>query len=280
MDTKIKGWIAVDVDGTLTAQVDTIPLEVVRYLHSLSLEGWQILVITGRALSYFHPAMHLFSFPYYLAIQNGADILKMPERTLITRKYMTIDDLRDIERLHLSDEDMILYSGFEHGDFCYFRPHKFSKELLDHLEHLKKYSHKPWREIESFDFEAGTAFPLIKCFGKEETIRKIEQELNRLPNLHASTIRDPVKKKHHFNLVTHRHSTKGQALRAITGHTTKPIIAAGDDRNDLSMFAEATVKVVMETAPPDVLAVADIIAPSAARHGVIDGLKQALARVT
>ncbi|HSX12568.1 MAG TPA: HAD hydrolase family protein, partial [Rhabdochlamydiaceae bacterium] len=155
-------------------------------------------------------------------------------------------------------------------------PHKFSKEMLIHLEHLKKYSPKPWKQMDSFDFESDFSFPLIKCYGKEETVRKIESELNLLPNLHASTIRDPVTKKVHFNIVTHRQSTKGQALRSIVGKTNKKIIAAGDDRNDLSMFAEADVKIVMETAPKDVLAVADIIAPSAAQLGIIEGLKQAI----
>lgn len=271
-----KGWIALDIDGTLTAEIDSIPREVSHYLESLVHQGWNILILTGRALSYFKSVEDSFSFPYYLAIQNGADILKMPEKKLINRQYLTTSDLREIEKLHLSEEDMIIYSGYEQGDFCYFRPHKFSKDLLAHLDHLKKYSPQPWKQMESFDFAHDFSFPLIKCFGNEATIRKIEIELNRVPNLHASTIRDPVTKRHHFNIVTHSQSTKGQALRSIVGKTDKKIIAAGDDRNDLSMFAEADVRIVMETAPKDVLAVADIIAPSAAKHGIIDALKQAI----
>lgn len=270
-----KGWIALDIDGTLTAEIDSIPGEVSRYLETLVHEGWNILILTGRALSYFNSVMNAFSFPYYLAIQNGADILKMPEMKLVNRQYLTTKELKVIEKLHLSEEDMIIYSGFEQGDFCYFRPHKFSKPLLEHLDHLKKYSPQPWKQMETFDFASDFSFPLIKCFGNEETIRKIEVELNLIPSLHASTIRDPVTKRHHFNIVTHRHSTKGKALRSIVGDSALRIIAAGDDRNDLSMFAEADISIVMETAPKDVLAVADIIAPSAAKHGIIEALQKA-----
>ncbi|HSX03803.1 MAG TPA: HAD family hydrolase [Rhabdochlamydiaceae bacterium] len=271
-----KGWIALDIDGTLTAEIDSIPLPVIKYLEGLVHQGWNILILTGRALSYFNSIMRSLTFPYYLAIQNGADILKMPEKKLLNRQYLTTADLRELEKLHLSDEDMIIYSGYEHGDFCYFRPHKFSEMLLEHLDRIEKDSPKPWKQMESFDFSEDFCFPLVKCFGHVDTIRKIEIEVNRHPNLSAATIRDPVSKKHHFNIVTHRQSTKGCALRSIVGKTDKRIIAAGDDRNDLSMFAEADLRIVMETAPKEILAVADIIAPSAAKHGIIEALEKAI----
>lgn len=269
-------WIALDIDGTLTCKLDSIPEPVSNYLESLSKDGWNIMILTGRAFSYFSHVKYAFKFPYYLALQNGADILKMPEKKLVKRTYLTIEDLKTVETIYEGEEDLIVYSGFEQGDFCYFRPEKFSSHLLDHIEHLKTLSAKPWQQVKAFDFHADFSFPLIKCFGAKESMRKIEERLNLTSNIQAAMIADPIGKIIHFNLVTHSSATKGNALRSIIGSNRTKLIAAGDDRNDLSMFKEADVRIVMETAPKEVLAHADIIAPPASACGIIEALEKAI----
>lgn len=272
-----KGWIALDVDGTLTAEVNSIPCQVIHYLERLAGQGWNILILTGRAFSICKLVTNAFSFPYFLGVQNGADILKMPEGQLLSRQYLSGKEISNIEQIYQGKEDLIIYSGYEKGDFCYYRPHRFSQPFLAHLEHLKKQCPVPWEEVKSFDFSADFAFPLIKCFGHQEHLRGEEEKLNQIPSLQAAMIGDPIGKVFHFNLVTHSQATKGQALKKIIG-TQNPrgkIIAAGDDRNDLSMFAEADIRIVMETAPKDVLSKADIIAPAASKCGIIEALDAA-----
>jgi hydroxymethylpyrimidine pyrophosphatase-like HAD family hydrolase len=44
------------------------------------------------------------------------------------------------------------------------------------------------------------------------------------------------------------------------------------------MLASADISVVMATAPSDMLAKADVIAPPAIHHGLIAGLKEAIQR--
>lgn len=274
---KNKGWIALDVDGTLTAAFDSIPAQVTQYLEQLAGQGWNILILTGRALSICKLVTSAFTFPYFLGVQNGADILKMPEEQLLQRQYLTSKEIANIEEIYQGKEDLIIYSGYEKGDFCYYRPERFSQTLLTHLTHLQKQCPVPWKEVNSFDFSADFAFPLIKCFGHQEHLRIEEEKLNKIPSLQAAMIGDPIGKVLHFNLVTHFQATKGQALKKIIGAGARgKIIAAGDDRNDLSMFAEADVSIVMETAPKDVLAKADIIASAAAKCGIIAALEKAI----
>ena len=55
-----------------------------------------------------------------------------------------------------------------------------------------------------------------------------------------------------------------------------PVIAAGNDHNDLSLLQAATIKIAMEDAPIPLTSIADIIAPLASKAGLIDGLEQAL----
>ena len=273
-----KGWIALDVDGTLTAELHSIPAQVTQYLECLAAQGWNILILTGRAFSICKLVTAAFSFPYFLGVQNGADILKMPEAKLLSRRYLTGKDIIHIEQIYQGKEDLIIYSGYEKGDFCYYRPERFSPQFLTHLEHLQRQCPVRWKEVKSFDFSPDFAFPLVKCFGHQGHLREEEEKLNQSPSLQAAMISDPIGKMFHFNLVTHQQATKGEALKKIIGaqNPRGKIIAAGDDRNDLSMFAEADIRIVMETAPKDVLCQADIIAPPASKCGIIEALEKAL----
>ncbi|MCB1117940.1 MAG: HAD family phosphatase, partial [Chlamydiia bacterium] len=72
--SKKQGLIALDIDGTLTDGSRLIPDQVVNYLHGLHDSGWQIALITGRMYSFAKRAIANMNFPYYLGIQNGADI--------------------------------------------------------------------------------------------------------------------------------------------------------------------------------------------------------------
>ena len=80
----MKGIIALDIDGTLTADIHCIPNEVARYLEHLEFEGWKICLITGRPFSLANHAVEDLTFPFLLAVPNGAVMLEMPERTILT----------------------------------------------------------------------------------------------------------------------------------------------------------------------------------------------------
>ena len=70
----MKGTIALDIDGTITRDDHLIPDEVVFYLESLFNERWQIILVTGRTLSFALSSIQKLQFPYLLGLQNGADL--------------------------------------------------------------------------------------------------------------------------------------------------------------------------------------------------------------
>ncbi len=273
-----KGWIALDIDGTITDQLHHVPPEICSYLKSLHDKGWQLIFITGRTFSFGYSVLHVLDFPYFLAVQNGADILLMPEQSLISRCYLPGDMVSSLEKIYTNQqEDFIVYAGFEKGDFCYYRPSRFSKELMEHLEKIKAFSPEPWRAVESFEFAKHDAFPLIKCLGTESMMQSINQALHAVRGVCATMIRDPLAEGVYLNLVTDEKATKGNALqRAIEKIGKKGlVIAAGDDRNDISMLKRADVRIVMETAPIEMHADATILAKSATQFGIISALEEA-----
>ena len=273
------GWIALDIDGTVTDARHSIPAAVRSYLKSLVQKKWNVMFLTGRTFAYSFSALKELDFPYYLAVQNGADILKMPEKKILSQNYLVASVVQNLEEIyHEKTEDYLIYAGVEHGDFCYYRPQRFSLEMLTYLEEIKALSPEPWKAMDSFNFSSAMRFPLIKCLGKEEEMRKVQKKLQKNSALHIALIRDPMTQELFLNLITDKQATKGKALQHLTRGGQK-IIAAGDDRNDLPMFEVADISIAMETAPPEVLDKADLIAKSASQQGIIAALEQALLRL-
>lgn len=129
MDTK-QGLIACDIDGTLTDGTHLIPDQVVDYLHELHDAGWQIALITGRMYSFAKRAIANVNFPYYLGIQNGADILSMPDEKRVDRAYLDSSVLSSLDQLYEDvDSDYLIYGGYEKGDLCYWRPERFPQQI-------------------------------------------------------------------------------------------------------------------------------------------------------
>jgi HAD superfamily hydrolase (TIGR01484 family) len=277
-----KGWIALDIDGTLTADVHCIPSQVVERLFRLQKEGWRIVFVTGRTFSLSHRVLKVCAFPHYIIVQNGADTLKMPEEQLIDQRYLSHAALAAVEEAYKGrEEDFLVYAGYKKGDFCYFRPRKFSRKLLAYLEKLKAFAPAEWRAVEDFNGSVEGHFPLIKCLGTQEDMQAVSRTLQSCPSLHVTYIRDGVCPDLYINLVTDVHATKGDGLGALIAQSPckGPIIAAGDDLNDATMLERADIKIVMETAPKELLEIATIVAPAAARCGILDGLQEALQRL-
>jgi hydroxymethylpyrimidine pyrophosphatase-like HAD family hydrolase len=269
------GWIALDIDGTITDESHHAPPQVVRYLHELEEKGWELVFITGRTFSFGYRVVKEFDFPFYLAIQNGADILHMPHKELIARHYLDDKVIPFLdEAYHGEKEDFLIYTGYERGDFCYYRPDRFSPLLTDHLQKIMALSPEPWKPVNSFDFEKGLSFPLAKCLGTKKAMQRINALLQSVPEVSATMIRDPLGDEIYLNLVTAKLATKGNALKIIKQVLGEggPVIAAGDDLNDISMLQAADVKIVMPSAPKQMHSMATIIA----EHGLVEALKEGI----
>lgn len=276
------GWIALDIDGTITDQTHHAPPQVIEFLHSLEKKGWSLVFITGRTFSFGYSVMKQFDFHYYLAVQNGADILYMPHRDLVARHYLDDQIIPILEQVYRGEkEDFLVYSGYERGDFCYYRPERYSTKLIAHLNKLMTLSPEPWKTVTNFDFERGLSFPLAKCLGTKESMQRINRILQDFPQISATMIRDPLADDIYLNLVTSKLATKGNALSIVQDVLGEggPVIAAGDDLNDISMLEAADIKIVMTSAPEEMHKMATILAVHGDQHGIIEALKKATDRV-
>lgn len=272
----MRGVLALDIDGTLTNQAHELPTNVMRELIRLANEGWTLFFVTGRTFKWAFPLFKDFGVPYYLALQNGALLLKMPERQIIAKHYLNAEIL---EKVSGYSPDYAIFSGFELDDKVYYRKDRFSKEELEYLDYRKHLLRELWIDMTDFSGLPFSSFASLKWIGGQAKLEKIIRDVEEKCYLHVPLNRDPVRPGYFVAQGTHPHATKGQVLkdwRELSSKFSGPIIAAGDDSNDLPMLLEADVKIVMEGSEEELLQVATFVAPPVHREGIIQGLKWAI----
>jgi len=272
----MKGLIALDIDGTVTAAAHDLDPEIVDYFQSLHRQGWAFLFVTGRTFHWGYATLQALPFPYTFAVQNGAFLIEMPSRKILVKELLKTDTLPIMEEICRGEpSDYTLFSGFANQDKCYWRPERFSPDLRSYLERRIEYTKEPWIAVDHFDIEE---FAAIKCFGNLESGARIAQKMERRLGLHAPLIRDPFDKEMYVIQATHPDAHKGTPVELCKKlfQLTGPVIGAGDDLNDIPLFKKADIAVVMRTAPEQVFAFADIIAPPASEKGIIAGLREAI----
>lgn len=275
----MKGTIALDIDGTITVEHHSMPDKVIEFLDKLVHKGWNIVFITGRTFAWGYSVLQALPFEYFYAVQNGAIILKMPSRTILSKKYLDRSIFPIMDAICLGEaSDYVLFSGFEENDQCFYRPERFSDSLLQFLEKRIAALKENWKPVKTFDEVSIREFPSVKCFGLLDSAMRIAKKIEEKAGLHVPLIRDPFDPQYFVAQATHADVNKGEALRDVLrlSQAKGVVIAAGDDVNDLTMLEAADIKVAMQNAPQNLLAIADVIAPPASEFGIIEGLSRAI----
>ncbi len=267
----MKGWIALDIDGTITQDKYSIPIEVINFLHDCQKDGWKIAFATGRAFIFAQPALEKIPFPFFVMPQNGSVAIRMPTQEIVFKSYMSQNVLADLEEIFEGKHShYLVYSGIENGDRCYYQPERFSKSDLLYIEEVQKREKEEWVSgLIHFDF------PLIKCFGKLDAMKKVEKKLLSKGIFEVTLIRDPFHNSYYLLLVTNKNTTKGKCLLELLVREGrgKIVIAAGDDVNDIELLKAADVRIAMPHAPEELRKIADFIAPPINEMGIIQALK-------
>lgn len=273
----MKGIIASDIDGTITDSPFHMPDTIKETFHRAYDAGWRLIFITGRPYVWGIKPLLALDFPYYIAVINGANLIEMPSGKLIEEKLISKKSLPLIDKIcEKHKTDYVVYSGYSCEDIVYYRPERFDQEERDYLNKRTSHVGETWVSIEDYQDTPCDGFASIKCFGDATRCQALAKELEDTLELHVPVIRDPFGDKRYVAQATEKSCTKGLALERFARLVKNegPIIAAGDDINDITMLQSAQIRIVMSTAPPEVLALADIIAKPAAEGGLAKVLDQ------
>jgi hydroxymethylpyrimidine pyrophosphatase-like HAD family hydrolase len=275
LDKTSLGWIAVDIDGTITLDKYSVPKPVIAYFRDLVARGWRIAVATGRPFRFAAMALSEFDFPYVLLCQNGSVAIAMPQKEILLKRYLTWEAIGLIEQAYDgADGDFIVCMGVDRDDLCYFRPKWLSEEKLSTLN--------GWQaRLESQEFftpELIGTFPMAKCFGSYEWMKTIASRLRSFNRFEVALMKNPFNSEASIVLVTDADASKGCSLEKVFKALGRGsvVIAAGDDENDISLLRIADIKIAMSHAPDALRELADILAPPTAEMGIIRALQMAV----
>jgi Cof subfamily protein (haloacid dehalogenase superfamily) len=275
----MKGLIALDIDGTLTSCLHTLSPKVIQCLQKLAEQNWIISLVTGRCYSFSLSILQYLNFPYYIALQNGALILQMPEKKMLLKQCLDSSIIPNMCRICDNEPtDFVLYTGPDNEDRCYYRPDFFDEELRGYLERRIKDFNESWYSVEDWSEVPSKEFTSFKCFGSIESLRRISLEIEKEILLQTPIIRDPYSKDFFLMQATHPNAHKGKAVESLKDslNIQGPIIAAGDDFNDYSMLLVADVRIAMAHAPEDLKNIADIVTLPLEEDGIVRALENAI----
>ena len=275
----MRGLFGLDIDGTLTYKRDSIPKRVIKYLDKKHLDGWKIIFLTGRSYPFVIPVLSDITFPYILSTQNGSSAWHMPERKQIYKRFLDKDCFFQIDKKIKSDNIALIAYGIDHK--LYWKKNEKFKIYVENL--IQREEEKKIKALEINDEFFLDSFFLIKCVGEKKDLEdlriKIEEEKK---NFEISLIKEPFHENYYILLMTKAGVNKGFCISKIAKNINKkvPVIVAGNDDNDLTMFEVGDIKIAMEDAPPHVIEKADIVAPSAKDYGIIKALDEAIERIS
>lgn len=273
------GWIALDIDGTITLDKHSVPDPVVAFLRNCVQNGWRIAIATGRPLSFALKGLVKFDFPYLILAQNGSVAIDVPSKKEILKRYMPISCIKEIEKAYSGvPSDFVVFSGYENLDQLYWRPHRLNQKQRSYVESFAKIQCVNPIAVSSFEEISISKTPIVKCFGSQSEMRFVSNRLlKESDHFNITIIREPYEEGLFLMLISDHLSSKGLSLEeAIKSYGQRGIvIAAGDDENDLSLLEIADIKIAMAHAPHSLASKAHIIAPPTTEYGIIQALKEA-----
>ena len=266
--------ILTDLDGTLLRDDKTLSPANRTALERAAGQGAQVVLSTGRSYKSLSQELRDLPFLRYFILVNGAKVYDLQTDTVLYRAEVPMDVAQG------------LFQMFESLDAC-IDCYQNDTGLIDrkYYEHLDRYIDDP----HALKMTQDCRVPLdnfreaIRAGG--ESVQKLqaffhtpEARTEALHLLHETYPQLILSSSLPGNLeINAPGATKGDALLALCRALQLDpacAIAFGDGTNDLSMLRNAGIGAAMANAEPEVLAAADLVAPSNQEDGVAQVLSR------
>ena len=258
-----------DLDGTLLSPTSQISPRIRAAVEAVLKAGIRFTLASGR------PKMSVMDIMQELAFQDayiagGGAYVEDPSQNLVIEHQ--VFDRETIETITFLARQCKASLLFE-------EPERMYLEGPDEISRLfNKMAGFPIPRVDDALAEAKTLPTKIVLVAEAEVLAALDPSLEAMHDRLSVASSYPTLRD-----VTPAGMNKGSALEKLSRHVGIPgdrILAIGDGWNDKSMFDIAAIGVAVANATPNVLAEADIIAPSNEDDGVAWVLEQVLATRT
>ena len=273
---KVKGIIALDLDGTLLNSAKELTEGNRRALERAYEAGYAIVPTTGRFYGGMPQCIRDLPFVRYCITINGAEVADLETGEVIYRAE--IPNALALAVYEAMDRENVLYDAYQHNAAFMSVAHKARIDTMVSSDHYREMLHrlrKPVPDLKAFLRENGDSVQKIQLFTVDRPLRL--RLMERLPTMFdglavSSSVIDNIE-------INDSRAHKGAALLALAAHLgleRKDTFAFGDGLNDLTMLREAGIGFAMENGEPEVKAMADRITCSCDEDGVARGIEHIL----
>ena len=272
--SKIKGIIALDLDGTLLDSEKNLSEKNLAALNRAADLGYMIVPTTGRYYNGMPQVIRELPFLRFAITINGATVEDVITGQQIYRAEIPWNQA--VALMTWLDGFPVIYDCFMDNSAFMTRSMKGQVDGIIEDVHYRKMLHGLRKDV-----------PELKAFlsDRKQDVQKIQFYCPD-PELRV-WLMEAVEKRFDGLLVSssmpqnaeinQAHANKGQALLALARYLDVPVektIAFGDGLNDLTMLRAAGIGIAMENACPEALEVADWITASNDAHGVAVGMEK------
>lgn len=267
-----KGLIAFDIDGTLLKKGDSLlSSKVVEQLEELVSSDWSILFATGRNWNWAYESLRTIPFPYKAAVLNGALLRHHPSGETLYAKSLPLSLCHAIDQevSHIDSVGFVVHAQ----DEVYWNAARFTPGMQAHMEKRQRKQKGEWKCVDAFhDIPHKHVWALSYFFQEKETAQHVSAYLEKSYEISSPLMEDAFSENIHIVQVTDKEANKGTALSFCTESFHAPVIAVGDDRNDLSLFQKASFSYTFSHSPYAVQEAADIVLDSTSHERALDEL--------
>lgn len=268
-----KYLIALDLDGTILYDFDSLSDELILYMQNLQKLGHKIVIATGRPYRSSRFAYQKFQLDTPIINYNGGLITHPLKNDFpvvnYTIKKEAIIDIFDNNLNHIRNA----FSEIRDTIYLYKE-----EQAIEHLLHLTEDSPLFLGHLKDTLKEDPNGFIII---GKTGEGKYIENYVNQ--KYQGQVLSRIWDLKGEFDSIVEIYtpeSNKGKGLKYVAdylGFDQNDIIAIGDGHNDIEMLDYAGVGVAVKNAHPDLIPVANIILDKTSKEdAVVSFLKEFL----
>lgn len=259
--------IALDLDGTTLTRNKITP-RTRRALERAIEQGVQVVVATGRVYAALPADVFTIRGLEYVITSNGAMITDLREKKVIHENCVDPEALKQVLELFRQNPQYpveVFIGGFAYIDRTVYDEVKAGGYTFLSRDYILR-TRKPVNRILEFLEEHIDAIENINIiFPTREEKAAMKPVLEAVGGI---TVTASTPRNLEIGGLTTSKASGLAALSCLTGTELKSVMACGDSLNDMAMLEEAGFGVAMANGEPEVLEMADYIAPSNEEEGV------------
>jgi Cof subfamily protein (haloacid dehalogenase superfamily) len=262
--------LVLDIDGTLVGKANTVSPENKQALARASKSGVNISLCTGRSLRGCRLLLSELSLNGYHVFYDGALVINtVTGHEAYVQEIEVTDIKKAIEWSYERGLDIELYTSTQ-----YFAEHEnwstdIHRKYFNSVPTFVKYPELLGRER---IIKIGT---VANSTAELEKIKEFCRDFSGIFNF--SWVTSPSFPNAEFINIVSPQVSKGRAVTELAGHlgiSRAEIIAIGDGKNDIPMFAAAGLGVAMQNSPDDLKSVAGYVTSDVEESGLAAAIEK------